>query len=343
MKNKIKKLTTILFSLLMTAIFVLELPCSVYAATAKSPKVYSNGKVSFTYVYFGSYPQKEVVYKGDQAQISALQARNISSGDYELVSQAKWNKIVNAKYNKNGDATINGVKYRRIKMSDATQAQSDTPELYKWNDSVSYHYFKYEAIKWRVLYISNGKATLISEYALDDEKYNETDSAALMWNINWKNSTIRSWLNGYSSSINARKINFSSNNFIDTAFSSSQQKKLGTKTGATGTKDKVFLLDETDINNTTRARRNGFVNSTHRQCKCTTYAYAKGIWRPRQGSDTTVMWWLNTDDAGDMAPNVTYDGDVDSDGRNNNKDAIGVRPSIIVSTKTLKTLKVTTK
>ena len=55
------------------------------------------------------------------------------------------------------------------------------------------------------------------------------------------------------------------------------------------------------------------------------------------------MWWLNTDDAGDMAPNVTYDGDVDSDGRNNNKDAIGVRPSIIVSTKTLKTLKVTTK
>lgn len=343
MRKIMKKMTTVLFSLLMAAIFVLELPCSVYAATAKAPQVYSNGKVSFTYVYFGNYPQREVVYQGDHAQIAALQARNISSSDYILVSQAKWNKIVNAKYSKTGDATVNGVKYRRIRMTDATQSQSDTPELYKWNDSVTYHYFQYEPIKWRVLYISNGKATLMSEYALDDEKYNETDQAALMWNINWKNSTIRSWLNGYGKNVNARKINFSKDNFIDAAFSASQQKKLGTRTGNSGTKDKVFLLDETDILNTTRARRNGFVNATHRQCKCTTYGYAKGIWRPTQGSDTTVMWWLNTDDAGDMAPNVTYYGDVDSDGRNNNKDAIGVRPAIIVSTKTLKTLKVTLK
>lgn len=340
MKRKIR--VKVLLAVIMLLAGIGTTQDTVFAkTTAAAPKVDKEGNVKYTYVYYGSYPQREIVLKSNKTQIAALKARNISSNQYKTVSRKTWSKIVHAKYNANGDATVNGVKYRRMKMTDATQAQSDTWELYKWTDSETYHYFQYDPIKWRVLQIAKGKALLLSEYALDDEKFNDTGTEALMWNIKWKNSTIRSWLNGYSASANAFKENFSKDNFIDAAFTRSQQKKMIAKKLSGNIKDKVFLLDEKDVYNTNVAKKRGFLSSVYRQCWCTTYAYAKGIWRPQQGSDVSVMWWLSTDDAGDMAPHVTYYGEVDSDGRNNNKDALGVRPAIMISKHTLKTLKAT--
>lgn len=327
-------------SFILAVLFVVACaePTLAYAKNnAAAPVVTKGGNVKYSYVYYGNYPQREVVCTNDAAQISALKSRNVNS--YKKVSKSTWDKIVKAKYNKSGDATVGGVKYRRIKMTDATQAQTDTPELYRWLDSSTYHYFMYEPIKWRVLENSKGKALLLSEYALDDEKYNDTKSAVLMWNIRWKNSTMRSWLNGYAKSKNACNENFKNDNFIDAAFTKTEQKKLLTRKMGGNVKDKVFLLYESDIYNTDVALKRGFISSKYRTARCTTYAYAKGIWRPTQNDKQDVMWWVNTDDAGDMAPNITYFGDVDSDGRNNNKDAIGVRPAIIVSSTTLSKMK----
>lgn len=338
-KNK-NKINALVLSVIIAVLSVLGIQTDVYAANnVTGPKYdYNERKWVYSYVYYGMYPQREVVYKGDSAQISALASRNVQS--YKKVSRKTWNKIVKAKYSVSGDAKVDGVRYRRIKMTDATQAQSDTPELYRWLDSSSYHYFIYEPVKWKVLEISKGKALLLSDQALDDEKYNDTKAAALMWNIRWKNSTMRSWLNGYTGSQNACRENFSKDNFIDAAFTKSQQKKLIARKMGGNVKDKVFLLYEEDVHNSEVAYRRGFVGDESYRTTCTTYGYAKGIWRPKQSDDQTVMWWLNTDDAGDMVPNVSYYGEIDSDGRNNNKDAIGVRPAIIVSKDTVRKLKV---
>ena len=53
-----------------------------------------------------------------------------------------------------------------------------------------YHYFKYEAIKWRVLNVSNGGALLLADQALDSQRYNQNSE-----DITWEKSSIRSWLN----------------------------------------------------------------------------------------------------------------------------------------------------
>lgn len=75
----------------------------------------------WSYVYFGRYPQNKVT-------------------DNDLDDS-----IINANYNKNGDAVVNGIKYRRFDEGDTKE-----PE---WN------YYSYEPIKWRVL--QNDGSTLL--------------------------------------------------------------------------------------------------------------------------------------------------------------------------------------
>lgn len=299
-----------------------------------------DGKVSYTYVYFGSYPQREVVSKRNKAQISALESRGAT---YKAVSASKWKKIVNAHYNKNGDARVGGAKYRRMKATDATQRYDyDEPSMYKWLDETSYHYFRYEPVKWRVLEYKDGKAMLLSEDALDDVKYNEKVS----WNIKWKNSTVRSWLNGYGPNKNSCRRDYASLNFIDTAFTTAQQGKILNTRIASGARDKVFLLSEQDVFGGSKAFGHGFSKrysewDESRRCQCTTYAFAKGTYRSKEmESMGNVWWWLRSPNyGGDSSAYVEYGGNVSLAGQNMDKDAGGIRPAIMVKKSTLKALK----
>lgn len=335
------KYLKITYIIAAVAVILCTVPMKVNAGTGiHAPKRDYNGNVSYSQVYFGSYPQREVVSKHNKAQMAALNSRTAS---YKVVSAAKWRKIVKANYNKNGDARVGGVKYRRIKATDATQRYDyDEPSMYKWLNETSYHYFIYEPIKWRVLEYKNGKAMLLSEYALDDVKYNEKVS----WNIKWKNSTVRSWMNGYGSNKNSCGINYTSKNFIDTAFTATQQRKILKNRIASGAKDKVFLLSESDVFGGSKAYGHGFSKrysewDESRRCKCTTYAFAKGIYRsketPLRGN---VWWWLRSPNyGGDSSSYVEYGGDVSLAGQNMDKDAGGIRPAIMVKKSTLKALK----
>lgn len=69
-----------------------------------------------------------------------------------------------------GDIVIAGEKYRRIKESDATYTLSFSA-YYTWMDSTTYHYFKYQPVKWRVLSTDGQKAFLLADKALDDKRY----------------------------------------------------------------------------------------------------------------------------------------------------------------------------
>ena len=129
-------------------------------------------------VYFGSYPQSRV--KSEDPAYAAL------------ATASGWDE--------KGDITIGGVRYRRMKKGDSLFPGSNT---YRWPDDTTYHYFRYEPIRWRVLSVEEDRALLLSNEALDDQKFHDQDGLSIQ--AAWDVSTIRSWLNGYGADANEQK------------------------------------------------------------------------------------------------------------------------------------------
>ena len=117
-----------------------------------------------------------------------------------------------------------------------------------------------DPVKWRVLANdenSSGKLLLLADKNLDVKPYNSSYTS-----ITWEKSTIRSWLNGYGANENNYGTDYSSDNFIDTAFSSNEQSAIAethvynatqsdgssnpnpsySTSGGNNTTDKIFLL-----------------------------------------------------------------------------------------------------
>ena len=272
------------------------------ATTLKDPRVVEDSsmeagqKATWDCIWFGSYPQSEVVCENDSEAIANLEAMNGTYQDagFSKVSQSTWNSIVNASYDSNGDATVGKTKYRRIKMDDATYTTSNKSDYYNWTDPTTYHYFKYEPIKWRVLKTDGKDAFLLADKALDDQLYHTEFTG-----ITWEKSAIRKWLN---------------EKFMNTAFSTTQKNVVktsdvenkdnmlfGTK-GGNNTKDQVFLLSESDVFYTEKAKAYGFVNKPSvndegRRSRNTTYAKAMGNGWCQWGMslfDGTCAWWLRS-------------------------------------------------
>lgn len=89
-----------------------------------NPSQNSRGNVTWDCVWFGSYPQTEVIRATDTTLIAVMKEKNkYYEMKYQTVSEASWKAITGAKYNQNGDATVNGVKYRRIRWGDTTLAK----------------------------------------------------------------------------------------------------------------------------------------------------------------------------------------------------------------------------
>ena len=139
-----------------------------------------------------------------------------------------------------------------------------------------------EAIKWKILAIEDGKALVISKYALDCQPYNTVAGA-----YTWETCSLRTWLNS---------------SFYNTAFSTSDKARILTTevvntnniyhgtAGGNNTSDKVFALSDAEA-------KTYFANDEARECAPTAYALAKGVWQ-----STTIMvdgvgacpWWTRT-------------------------------------------------
>lgn len=358
MKKHIKKLTVIILTLVLTATMVpvdsIVNSEQVQAATLSNPRIVQDSsmeagqKVTYDCVYFGSYPQAEVVPSGEY---TALDSLLIQEGDL-IVSDSTYQALQNATgWNENGDITLNDAKYRRIKKDDATYVDDDS-HYYNWSDSWTYHYFKYEPIKWRVLNVDGNDAFLLADKGLDDQKYNNEYTS-----VTWETSTIRSWLNGYGSSSNTYEKDFSSKNFIDTAFNNTEQSAIkttavinynsiayGTDSG-NNTNDKIFLLSESEVN-TDSAKSYGFISDyidgkagyrsdEARRSKSSTYAKAMGIRTTGIVSYKGEIyagncnWWLRSPgNSTDIATYVDYEGFVDVYGDDVDSCGYSVRPSL---------------
>ena len=134
-----------------------------------------------------------------------------------------------------------------------------------------------EDIAWLVLEVKDGKALVVSKYALDCKQYNTSNT-----DVTWETCTLRKWLN---------------NDFINAAFSSYEKAMIPTVTVSAdknpdysanpgnATQDQVFLLSITEANK--------YFNSTGaRQCEPTDYAVANGAWESDSGNFR--WWWLRS-------------------------------------------------
>lgn len=135
--------------------------------------------------------------------------------------------------------------------------------------------YKKEPIEWRVLAVEDGKALVISQYALDCKRYNEERV-----NTSWEECTLRKWLNS---------------NFLNSAFDSTEQNliQLSTVTAdknpkystnqGNDTKDKVFLLSAKEA-------EQYFKNDEDRKCNPTELIINKGAYQ----HEGQCWWWLRS-------------------------------------------------
>lgn len=162
---------------------------NVFATTLNDPvaeentSMASGKKVIWDCIYFGSYPQTEIIDKAENSGTSGKKWEE--KGDYK-VAPITYEKLKNATgWDTNGDITINGKKYRRINAKMAThfveEDDSDdglnidaNPENYRWKDTSdnAYRYFRYDKIKWRVLNVNGDQAFLLADKVLDAQVYN---------------------------------------------------------------------------------------------------------------------------------------------------------------------------
>ena len=166
-----------------------------------------------------------------------------------------------------------------------------------------------EDIAWLVLEVKDGKALVVSKYALDCKQYNTSNT-----DVTWETCTLRKWLN---------------NDFINAAFSSYEKAMIPTVTVSAdknsanpgnATQDQVFLLSITEANK--------YFNSTGaRQCEPTDYAVANGAWESDSGN--FCWWWLRSPGVTqDSAAYVYSGGDVIESGNAVDIGTSAVRPAM---------------
>lgn len=154
-----------------------------------------------------------------------------------------------------------------------------------------------EKIQWQVLDVQDGKALLISRYALDVQLFH-TDWDA----TSWENCTLRVWLNG---------------EFWNKAFTPEEQARVLTATvtadsnseynsdpGNT-TEDKVFLLSLQEV-------LTFMPEADSRKCQVTEYAKSRDIWLSEAGY---CDWWLRTPGQNESYTTVVWSsGGIDTEG-----------------------------
>ena len=186
-------------------------------------------------------------------------------------------------------------------------AVGDTITFGKYNQSSNFAAAD-TAIEWDILDIKNGKALLISKYALECRRYN-----ARYMDITWEECTLRKWLN---------------NDFVEAAFSENEKAMLSVTDlpGDYGLSvsgsvcDKVFLLSISEVNQY-------FASDLSKQCLPTQKATAN--LSRSNSSNKNCRWWLrNTGSFKNRAASVSIDGIVCEAGDDVNYVTNAVRPAM---------------
>lgn len=235
-----------------------------------------NGETDTTdwsYVYFGTYPQTEITGS-------------------DLTSA-----ITGAAYDIDGDAWVDGIKYRRISIFD-----TERPAFCQYFLESEYRYFKWERIKWRVLQNNGSTLFVAADKGLDCKSYVEERKPMM-----WESSDLRDWLNSA---------------FYSTAFGSAEQEAIVAQTvvnkdgiygteGGKDTVDKIYILSNEEASNPSYGFCDGKSESASRAVKASDYAYIRGASRVGSGE---CNWRLRTPgDGSDFTAYVEIDGRLNDD------------------------------
>lgn len=175
-----------------------------------------------------------------------------------------------------------------------------------------------EEISWIVLDKKNCSLFLISKYALDRKKYNDSYAR-----VAWYDCSLRTWLNS---------------DFYNAAFNEQEKSKIKTTLvtadknpeiyGLVGSgsdvDDRVFLLSITEANKY-------FLSDDDRKCEATAYLKKRGVYRYKD--DRVCPWWLRTTGSSvqTYAAYVDDAGRVSCRGTGVNSDRECIRPAIWIT------------
>ena len=195
-----------------------------------------------------------------------------------------------------------------------------------------------QPIKWRVLSVDGDDAFLLADQNLDVRRYNESHR-----NVTWETCTLRSWLNGYGASANVENTDYSSNNFIDTAFTAAEQSAIlrtdvinednpyYDTEGGNDTTDQVYLLSVAEASNASYGfDSNHRAKSKTREAKNTSYAKEQGAWTSTSTEyEGNGDWWLRL--PGNYSDSISHV--INSNGIGVNSSTVGsyyvaVRPAL---------------
>ena len=193
-----------------------------------------------------------------------------------------------------------------------------------------------QPIKWRVLSVDGDDAFLMADQGLDCKPYHGSNN-----DVTWEISTLRSWLNGYDASYNTVGKDYSSNNFIDAAFTAGEQNAIlpgqvenadnpsyGTE-GGNSTTDKIYLLSIEEVSNAAYGFNSKFACiSATREMRLTAYAGQRGVYvSTSTGYAGNGYWWLRSPGSSSSDASEVYsDGEGIYDYGPVNYGIVAVRP-----------------
>lgn len=197
----------------------------------------------YHYVYFGNYPQREIMGK-------------------ELTED-----IINATYDQYGDGEVNGRKIRRLSKELMTTygcVNDGSIAFEKYRSTNGYRYYYYEPIKWRVYKNDGGTLFLVSDRGIEQQLYDAQSE------IYWENCDLRKWLNyngGEPEVVLGKGYSYRYPGFMYYAFSEEEKNRIQiTKvqqdcnpvykdsegnpvSSGADTEDKIFILSYSDVAN----------------------------------------------------------------------------------------------
>lgn len=147
-----------------------------------------------------------------------------------------------------------------------------------------------QPIKWRVLSVDGDDAFLLADQNLDARQYN----TSYRDDVTWETCTLRSWLNGYGASANIENTDYSSDNFINTAFTVDEQRAI-LQTNVYNmnyeTMDQVYLLSSAEASNASYGFNSRCdISSKTREARNTSYVKKQGALNTRGNGN----WWLRS-------------------------------------------------
>lgn len=272
-------------------------------------------------VYFGSYPQAEVL-----DDVKKIGVDDYAIDDGVIRDKETYDAIIkqiekDGNFSEDIDIIYNGEKYRvesdsnfKDYYSSNFSSQTNKEQYYKYkSNDIKYRIFKYQPIKWRIVDVNDNTLTLISDKILMSMKYSFDNTA------NWENSFVRKYLNSYETSdmgqevIQSSKTPKNRKGFRSIAFTEEEKNaiiksKVKNKSNdyydmvssGNDTEDYIFIPSNEEVFSTDLAVKYGFhegsgVDDPSKRFRSTMYAkYMGAWWSPADNYKGNSFWFMRT-------------------------------------------------